>query len=63
MAFVIGRLALSGCGEGLAWATACPNRSVVGPSGKSERVRPSANTGEEMGLLIALKVVSLGFND
>jgi hypothetical protein len=36
MAFVIGRLAFAGGAERLAGAGACPNMSIVVPSGKSE---------------------------
>lgn len=60
---VIGRLALTGGREWLAGATSCPNRSIIGPSGKSERVGPSANAGEEMGLLVASEVVGSHVND
>jgi hypothetical protein len=34
-----------------------PNRSVIGPSGQSERVAPSGNAGEEVTLPISFKVL------
>jgi len=43
--------------ERLARGTTCPNRSVVGPSGEPEGNGPSADTGEEMALAIAFKVI------
>jgi hypothetical protein len=42
------------CGaEGLTWAASCPNRSIVGPSGLSQRVRPDADPREEMALSVS----------
>jgi hypothetical protein len=40
----------TGCAERLARATARPNRSVLGPSGKAQGVAPTAKTGKEMAL-------------
>jgi hypothetical protein len=40
----------TGCAEGLAGATARPNRSVVGPSGKAQGVTPATKSREEMAL-------------
>jgi hypothetical protein len=50
MPFVVFTGSLPGCGERLAGATACPNRSTVIPSGIAERDTPQSSTGEEMAL-------------
>jgi hypothetical protein len=50
-------------GEWLARARACPNRSVVRPSGESKGVGPSADPGEEMALPVSGEVVGLHVND
>jgi hypothetical protein len=63
VALVIGRLALSGCGEGLAGARACPNRSVVGPGGEAQGITPSADASEEMALLVSGEVIRSHVND
>ena len=42
--------ALAGGAEGLAGTRACPNRSVIGPSGEPQGVAPDADSGEEMAL-------------
>jgi len=63
MALVIGRLSRAGCAEGLAGTASCPNRSVVGPSGKPQGERPSADAGEEMTLAVASKVIGPHVND
>jgi hypothetical protein len=52
------RRAETGAGAGT-----CPDRSVVGPSGESERVAPDANSGEEMALGISQKVCWLDILD
>jgi hypothetical protein len=55
---------LSACGaEGLAWATARPNRSVVGPSGKTQGVAPAAKTGEEVALHVSGKITGANILD
>jgi hypothetical protein len=53
----------SDLGKWLAGARACPNRSVICPSRKSEGVRPSASTGEEVTLSVALEVGGPHFNN
>jgi len=63
VAFVIGRLARTGGAKGLAGTRACPNRSVVGPSGETEGNGPSADASEEMGLDVASEVVGPHVND
>jgi len=50
MAFVGNAPPGTGCAERLARATACPNRSVLGPSGEVQGVTPAAKSGEEMAL-------------
>lgn len=49
--------------KGLAWGRACPNRSVVGPSGEAERVGPSADPGEEVRLREAAEVIGGHLDD
>jgi hypothetical protein len=56
-------LSLAGGTEGLAGTRACPNRSVVGPSGEPEGVGPSGNAGEEVALGVATEVVGLDLED
>jgi hypothetical protein len=51
------------CAEWLAWATACPNRSVVGPSGKAQGVAPTAKTGKEMALHVSDKLTCVNILD
>jgi len=46
----------TGRAEWLAWATACPNRSVLGPSGKAQGVAPTAKAGEEVALGVSGKI-------
>jgi hypothetical protein len=46
----------TGCAERLAGATARPNRSVLGPSGKAQGVAPAAETGEKMTLNKSVKI-------
>jgi hypothetical protein len=48
---------LPGGAERLARAGSGPDFSVVGPSGETEGVRPSANAGEEVGLRESSQVV------
>src|SRR5208337_4017275 len=43
--------------------TACPNRSVVGPSGETQGVAPHSDAGEEMALREASEVFGLDFLD
>jgi hypothetical protein len=45
----------TGCAKGLAWATACPNRSILGPSGEAQGVAPTPESGKEVALGIANK--------
>jgi hypothetical protein len=49
--------------EGLAGARACPNRSVIGPSGKPERVRPDTDSCKEVALCITSEVVMMDIFD
>jgi hypothetical protein len=42
-------------GERLAWATACPDWSIVCPSCSAECVAPDANSSEEVALGVFLK--------
>jgi hypothetical protein len=63
VALVIERLPRTGGAEGLAGARACPNRSVVGPSGETEGDGPSGDTGEEMALGVAAEIVGSHVND
>jgi hypothetical protein len=53
----------AGGAEGLAWATARPNRSVVGPSGKAQGVTPTTKAGEEMALHVSGKVTGSNILD
>ena len=46
----------TGDAERLAGTTTCPNRSVLGPSGKVEGAAPSTNAGEEVALCVARQV-------
>jgi hypothetical protein len=63
VALVIGRLAFAGGAERLARATSRPNRSVIGPSGKSEGVGPPADAGKEMALRIAPEIAGSHVDD
>jgi hypothetical protein len=47
----------------LAGATSCPNRSIVGPSGKSEGETPSGDAREEVALGVASEVIGLNIDD
>jgi hypothetical protein len=49
--------------EGLAGATARPNRSVVGPPGKAQGVAPAAKAGEEMALHVSGKITGANILD
>jgi len=53
----------TGCAKGLAGATARPNRSVLGPSGKAQGVAPAAKTGEEMALNKSGKITCFNILD
>jgi hypothetical protein len=63
VALVIGRLARTGGAEGLAGATTCPNRSVIGPAGEAQGDGPSADAGEEMALGISAHVIGPHVDD
>jgi len=55
---------LGACGaEGLARATARPNRSVLGPSGEAQGVTPAAKSGKEMALNKSGKVTGSNILD
>jgi hypothetical protein len=49
--------------ERLTWATACPNRSSVGPSGTAQREGPATDTSEEVTLLVATQVIGVNGGD
>jgi hypothetical protein len=49
--------------EGLAGATARPNRSVLGPSGKAQGVAPATKAGKEMALNKSGKVTGSNILD
>jgi hypothetical protein len=53
----------TGCTKGLTRATACPNRSVLGPSGEAQGVTPAAKSGEEMALNKSGKVTGANILD
>jgi hypothetical protein len=53
----------TGCAKGLAGATARPNRSILGPSGKPQGVAPAAETGEEMTLNKSGKIACFNILD
>jgi len=53
----------AGLAEWLAGARACPNRSVIGPSGEPQGVTPPADAGEEVALRVAAQVVGLDIDD
>jgi hypothetical protein len=56
----IGAASLGACGrERLAGTTTCPNRSVIGPSRKSEGEAPATDPGEEVTLGEASDVVGV----
>src|SRR5215471_10154435 len=63
VALVIGCLALAGAAEGLAWATSCPNRSVVGPPCESQGIRPSADSRKKVALPKPGKVSCMNIGD
>jgi hypothetical protein len=63
MTFVIGRLAAAGCAEWLAGVRACPNRSVIGPSGEAQGDAPSSDAGEEMALRVFSEVTGPHVNN
>lgn len=63
VAFVGEAFALPGRAERLAGAAPGPDRSIVGPAGKSQRVRPSADAGEEMTLGVATEIIRSNVND
>jgi hypothetical protein len=49
--------------EGLAWAGACPNRSVIAPSGETQGDAPSSDAGEEVALCVSSEVICLHILD
>ncbi|WNO23817.1 hypothetical protein PhiBTCVTUL1a_08 [Burkholderia phage phiBtTUL1a] len=49
--------------ERLARTGTRPNRSIVGPSGSTQRVRPHSNAGEEMALGVFAQVVRMDVAD
>jgi hypothetical protein len=63
VALVFERFALPCGGEGLARAGACPDGTVVWPSGEAEGVAPHSDAGEEVALGIASEVISPNFRD
>jgi hypothetical protein len=63
MALVGNAPTCTGCAEGLARATARPNRSILGPSGKAQGVAPTTKTGEKMTLNKSGKVTGSNILD
>jgi hypothetical protein len=63
VALICAATLLAGDTEGLAWATACPNRSSIGPSCEAQGVTPSADAGEEVALVIFGEVTWLDINN
>ena len=63
MAFVCNAPPGTGCAKRLARATARPNRSILGPSGKAQGVAPAAKTGKEMALNKSGKVTGSNILD
>jgi hypothetical protein len=54
----------SACGaEGLAWARACPDWTICGPSSKLEGETPPSNASEEVALGVASQVVRLDLDN
>jgi hypothetical protein len=52
------------CGaEGLTGAGACPDGSIIGPSGEAQGVTPAADPGEEVALRVSHKVDWVDFGD
>ena len=45
----------------LTWIPACPNRSIVGPSGEPQSKPKSSDPGEEMDLSVSFEVIRLDF--
>jgi hypothetical protein len=63
VALIVAATLLARGAEGLAWATTCPNRSVIGPACKSQGEGPSADAGKEVALGVASKVVRSDIGD
>jgi hypothetical protein len=63
VSIISGAFLRAGGAERLARATARPNRSVLGPSGKAQGVAPAAKTGEEMALNKSGKVTGSNILD
>jgi len=47
---VIKSSAFATLGERLAWATCCPDRFVIRPSGQTQSIGPAAKSGEKVAL-------------
>jgi hypothetical protein len=63
MPLVGASLSFAGRAERLTGTTSRPNRSVIRPACKAQRVRPSADAGEEVALGVSTQVVWLDIND
>ena len=61
--FVGDALSFSGCAKGLTGATSGPNGSIICPTGEPKRVRPPADAGEEVALLVAAQIGWCDFSD
>jgi hypothetical protein len=57
VALIVAATLLAGGAERLAGATACPNRSVIGPSCESQSVGPARNSCKPMTLQEASDIV------
>jgi hypothetical protein len=60
---IVEALARAGEAKGLAGATSCPNRSIVGPAGEPQGIGPSADACEKVALGIAGEVAGAHVND
>ena len=63
VSFVGDALSFSGCAEGLTRATSGPNGNIICPTGEPKRVRPAADSGEEVALPIAVQIGWCDFSD
>jgi len=63
VAFIFVSESFACCAEGLTGARACPNRSVIGPPGKTESETPSSDSSEEVTLCVACEFMWFYFED
>jgi hypothetical protein len=57
VALIVAATLLARRAEWLAGARACPNRSVLWPSGEPQGKRPSADAGEKVAMPVAAQIV------